>query len=266
MSDVDKVVTCAKDGKSHATFVCRHLTRSAGLGFFSSDTPDDPRPDAWCGACDEVLQREGGEWNDRSEPFAQVTMICAACYDRARLRNRPPDPVLSARGYDCRTCGKHHNEIPLDFAFDAPRYYYQIAPEERARRCKLTEDLCVVEDKHYFIRGCLEIPIVDVPARFVWGVWTSLSKANFDRTMELWDSEERLHEPPYFGWLSSSIPGYPETLSLKSHVHSRRKRMRPYVELEPTEHPLAVEQRNGITMDRAIAMAEMMLHKASDSR
>ena len=92
-------------------------------------------------------------------------------------------------------------------------------------------------------------------------VRTSLSKPSFDRMIELWDSEERLHEPPYFGWLSSSIPGYPETLSLKSNVHSRPKRMRPYVELEPTDHPLAVEQRNGITIDPAIAIAEMMRHQ-----
>ena len=26
--------------------------------------------------------------------------------------------------------------------------------------------------------------------------------------------------------------------------------MAPYVELEPTEHPLAIEQRNGITLER----------------
>ena len=26
--------------------------------------------------------------------------------------------------------------------------------------------------------------------------------------------------------------------------------MAPYVELEPTDHPLAIEQRNGITLER----------------
>jgi hypothetical protein len=26
--------------------------------------------------------------------------------------------------------------------------------------------------------------------------------------------------------------------------------VRPYIELEPTDHPLAVEQRNGISVDR----------------
>jgi hypothetical protein len=187
-------------------------------------------------------------------------MISAESYDRARLRNRSRDPVLSTRGFDCATCGTHHQEAPLDFAFDAPLYYHQLAPDQRASKGRITSDLCVIEDQDYFIRGCLEIPILDVPATFVWGIWTSLSKKSYDRVLELWDSDESLHEEPYFGWLSNSIPGYPETLSLKTEVHSRGKRKRPYVELEPTDHPLAVEQWEGITLERALAIAEMAMH------
>jgi hypothetical protein len=32
------------------------------------------------------------------------------------------------------------------------------------------------------------------------------------------------------------------------------------VELEPTDHPLPVEQRQGITMARVQALAELLLH------
>lgn len=32
--------------------------------------------------------------------------------------------------------------------------------------------------------------------------------------------------------------------------------MTPYIELEPTEHPLAMEQREGITMERVKQIAE----------
>jgi hypothetical protein len=37
---------------------------------------------------------------------------------------------------------------------------------------------------------------------------------------------------------------------------------RPSVELEPTSHPLAVEQRNGITVARVHEIAETLLHPA----
>jgi hypothetical protein len=36
--------------------------------------------------------------------------------------------------------------------------------------------------------------------------------------------------------------------------------MRGLVELEPTDHPLAVEQREGITFARVPQIAERMLH------
>ena len=70
-----------------------------------------------------------------------------------------------------------------------------------------------------------------------------------------------MDEPAYFGWLSNSLPDYPETLSLKTSVHTRDLGLRPLIELEPTDHPLAVEQREGITMARVRQIAERNFHK-----
>lgn len=50
-----------------------------------------------------------------------------------------------------------------------------------------------------------------------------------------------------FGWLSTELPIYPDTINLKTNVHMRAVGIRPLIELEPTNHPLAMEQRNGIT-------------------
>jgi len=62
---------------------------------------------------------------------------------------------------------------------------------------------------------------------------------------------------------SHSIPSYPETINLKTAVHSRDVGLRPYIELEATDHPLALEQRNGITMVRVRQIAEQMHHHNS---
>jgi hypothetical protein len=48
---------------------------------------------------------------------------------------------------------------------------------------------------------------------------------------------------------------------LKTDVHLRPLNKRPLVELEPTDHPLAVEQRNGITMARVREIVEPLLHR-----
>ena len=117
------------------------------------------------------------------------------------------------------------------------------------------------EREQFLIQGCLEIPVVDGSEAFAWGVWTSLSQENFKRTVELWGTEGRENEPPYFGWLSSRMPLYPETLNLKTHVHTRPVGQRPFIELEPTDHPLAVEQREGITMARVREIAAALLHQ-----
>lgn len=165
-----------------------------------------------------------------------------------------------SEGYLCKTCGKYHAGMPMEFGADAPATYYSIAEFERESRCDLTEDLCVIDEEHFFIRGCLELPVLDGKQPFIWGVWASLSKSSFQRCFEMWEQEGRESEPPFFGWLSTALPQYPETLNLKTHVHTRPIGQRPFIELEPTDHPLAVEQRLGITMDRVREIAEALLH------
>ena len=167
-------------------------------------------------------------------------------------------------GYHCRTCGKFHDELPLVFGPDAPAYWYGLTKADRATRAELSSDQCVIDGEHFFIRGRLEIPIHGSEECFVWLVWTSLSEANFLRASDLWTEEGREAEPPYFGWLSTELEAVysVSTLNLKSHVHTRPVGQRPYVELEPTDHPLAIEQREGITRERVQAIAEAILHGA----
>lgn len=130
------------------------------------------------------------------------------------------------------------------------------------RDSELTPDQCVIKDSHFFVHGLIEIPVHDSPdgEPFSWGVWVSLSEANFGRMHDLWESPEREQELPYFGWLSTELSLYPEsTINLKTNVHTRAVGLRPLVELEPTDHPLAVEQREGITMARVREFASLLL-------
>jgi hypothetical protein len=126
-------------------------------------------------------------------------------------------------GYRCSCCGEWHEELP--FAFHVPKPAAWL-PEHEA------------------------------------DVWTSLSRDNFARTLDIWDREGREAEPPMFGWLRVVLPTYePSTLNLRTMVHTQPLGLRPLVELEPTEHPLAVEQREGITLARVQAIAERLLHE-----
>lgn len=99
MSDRTKTVECDKHGKGAATFICRHLAFGVRCGYHcSTDDPDDPWPDAWCSGCDEVLEREGGAWNDASEEFAGVSLACSGCYEDHKARNETLSGPLRDRG------------------------------------------------------------------------------------------------------------------------------------------------------------------------
>jgi hypothetical protein len=149
----------------------------------------------------------------------------------------------------CVSCGQLHEKIPLSYGPSAPEYWYATEESQRATRWMLSDDVATMDDQHFFIRGRLEIPIIDHPEPFVWLVWTTLSREDFQRTFESWETEGRENEPPMFGWLSTVLP-YPDTINLKTNVHTRPVGLRPRIELEPTDHPLAIEQRTGITWKR----------------
>jgi hypothetical protein len=168
--------------------------------------------------------------------------------------------------YICKTCGEVHQGIPTVYGADAPHLWYSLSEEERDSRALLSSDQCIIDDEYFFILGRLEIPILHSEEVFCWLVWVSLSINNFARASELWEQEGREQEPGYFGWLSTSLPVYPETLSLKATVHTRPVGERPFVELEPTEHPLSVEQSDGITWERVQDIAEKLLHEQSENR
>jgi hypothetical protein len=145
----------------------------------------------------------------------------------------------------CSTCGKPLEAL-TDLSFGAPLQYDEIPSENRDGRATLTSDSCTIDGQHFFVRGCLEIPVRGRADTFTWGVWCSLSQLNHTRYMELFDHMDVLAEGPYFGWLCNRIPGYPDTLFLKTNVHLRPHPNRPTIELEPTSHPLAIHQREGI--------------------
>jgi hypothetical protein len=162
--------------------------------------------------------------------------------------------------YACRRCGERHRGLPMSYGTYAPAYWDPSLAGEKSST--LGQEQCIIKDEHFFVRGRLVIPVTDAPGtEFDWGVWVSLSRDSFTRVVSLWTTPGREREQPYFGWLSTELPLYqPSTLPLKTRVHTQAVGQRPLIELEPTEHPLAVEQRTGITLARVQEIAEALLH------
>jgi len=152
--------------------------------------------------------------------------------------------------YRCKTCGEEHDGIPT-YGADQPAQYFDVPSEKRDSDVVLTTDSCVIADRFFFVRGCIEIPVINTSETFVWGVWVSLKEENFFIWQDNYNVAARSHIGPFFGWLCTKLSVYAETtLHLKTMVHLRDNGIRPLIKLEPTDHPLSMEQRNGITLDR----------------
>ena len=124
-------------------------------------------------------------------------------------------------------------------------------PEDQFEtRVDLTPDQCVVDELAFFVRGHIEIPIIGHEEPFILGVWSSLSEPSFVHMCHRWEDEDRGSDDPYFGWLSTRLPVYPQTVNLKLAVQSRPPGVVPSFTLEPTDHPLSLDQHKGISVER----------------
>lgn len=163
--------------------------------------------------------------------------------------------------FHCSECNKDHEGLP-DLGMDAPDPYLAVPKAERPERTTFTPDRCTVVDEdgheHYFVRGVLDIPVHGQEEPFGLGVWVSQSQKNFERCF---DDDEDDDREPTFGYLVNHIELYEEeTFLLKARVCWRSGGLRPAIELEPTDHPLAVDQRTGITLERAWKMIHRYMH------
>ncbi len=62
--------------------------------------------------------------------------------------------------WTCRCCGKRFSTLPEGIAYEAPDHWFAIPEAERESRGRCDSDVCHIEDSGFFVRGCLEIPIV----------------------------------------------------------------------------------------------------------
>ena len=161
--------------------------------------------------------------------------------------------------WTCSCCQRQFHELPIHWAVDVPAPYEDMTEIERQSRAMLSSDYCTIDDNIFFIRAAIEIPLAEQTECFTWGVWVSLSAASMEKAQRARENFDRYAEGPLFGWLSTALPYESSTLNLKAHVHLRRPPLIPSVEIEPTAHPLAVEQRKGINMMRAIQIAETLM-------
>jgi len=163
----------------------------------------------------------------------------------------------------CSVCGKTHDEYPA-LAFDAPHYYHILSNDDKAAIATLTEDYCVIEHSDQtdrFIRAVLIMPIVGSEETLHYGIWVSLSEKSFNKYLD--DFKEDNEGEGFFGFLCNQIPGYDNTLSLKTDVICGAKGNRPrvYPHQDQLDNPFVYDFYHGV----AVEEAERRVHALMDN-
>jgi len=159
--------------------------------------------------------------------------------------------------YKCANCDEWHTDIPA-LVFPHPAAYYAISKWQRLIRVWSTPETCVIDNRSFFVRGNLNISVDGLVERLAFGVWVKLTQKDFMTFQSLLETPGRENHAPLTTTLANMPKGYPKE-NLAANLNFLPLPARPHIKLEPVDHPLAVEQRNGIDVERLRVIVETML-------
>ena len=173
-------------------------------------------------------------------------------------RKRTAFDILNGASWTCGNCSLEHEGM-FDLAAAAPDHWegdeaYELNSALRLDGVFLSEDFCVLGGEHFFIRCVFDIPVHGMADKFGLGVWSTLSRANFERYVDGFDSGSYSDLGPWTGWFSNRFKPFADSINHPCWVHPQLGRQRPVVTLHEEDHELARAQLDGITPERLLAI------------
>ena len=154
-------------------------------------------------------------------------------------------------GFRCAICDKLHDHVLRDIGYRRPDRYFDVPEVERERRVYEDDDLCTIDGDAFMIRGVLYVPIDGGDERFGWGVWVTVSEDDYYGYLDAWDNDTEDETPPFVGQIANAIAPYPGSEGLDVTVKLRSGGQRPLLTVISDNHALGVDQREGITPEKA---------------
>jgi hypothetical protein len=166
--------------------------------------------------------------------------------------------------FQCSSCGQQHLGLPASFAADYPDPYANLSVEARELRALISSDQCIVDQQEFYIRGCLEVPIIGTDEMFIWGLWARMNETDFDEISDHWEREGRENlVGPYKGRLANALPIYTDTLNQRVEIRISPVGTRPLFMMEDAGTVLFDEQHSGLSPQKATEYACLLLRLAN---
>ena len=89
-SMTEQDIACDTHGNQRTAFVCHHILQSIQdrqpRGFIWG-RDEEGCVNAYCDECEGYLESHGGEWNEITEAFADIKLVCEGCAIEAAQLN-----------------------------------------------------------------------------------------------------------------------------------------------------------------------------------
>ena len=174
------------------------------------------------------------------------------------LRSVPATPKVPRLRYRCPDCRDIHDGLP-DLCFALPDTIFDLDATHRETRALVSSDLCVLDDKRFFIRCVLEVALAEHTEVFAYGLWTEVAARDFNRYAIYYNTDAPASFTAFTGKIANRLPLTEETLGLACAINlSNEEGMRPAISVAETTHELHGEQENGVALSRALALVGTM--------
>lgn len=152
-------------------------------------------------------------------------------------------------GFVCGVCGQSHEGLLQAYGYQLPDVVWTEPVEVRQALLDWSTDICFYRER-WFLRGVLEVPFQFQAGEFGWGVWAEVGEETMARFHAYYEggAPRGAREP---GIVANAIPAHLDSVGLPVELEFGPLDKRPlFFMAEGNDHPLAIEQRAGITAER----------------
>lgn len=168
--------------------------------------------------------------------------------------------------WSCSQCEEIHSGL-FDLAVFGPSAWPEDAVYEPNSALRhdgnfLSEDFCIINGENFLVRCVLLLPIHGLSQPLGFGVWSTLSRDNFDAYVSEFDEGHAGNGIEWTGWFMNKLPVFGETYAEPCWVYPQKKRQRPQLFMQDAETELGRLQRDGISARQALDVFEYYGHKS----
>lgn len=153
----------------------------------------------------------------------------------------------------CLFCGQRHTLSDMELTFGLPDAVFGVPESEREQRVKASEDACIIDERLFFVRCVLGLPLVDQPDdQYHFGVWAQVGEADFVTLVRHWDDPMQDALPPFTAYLANHIPFCGDTVGLMADLQTTGSTTRPTLTVHDTQAVIGQLQQGGIYTNDAM--------------